>query len=231
MTRSHRLLDLLQLLRQHKCPVKGSLLASQLGVSLRTLYRDIRTLQEQGAPIEGEAGLGYILQSGYMLPPLMFSDEEIEALVLGMRWVSKRGDTPLSKAAYNALAKVAAVLPRELRPEIETSTLLIGPSNVIESDKVDLTHVRQAIRKQCKVEMIYYDLKEEKSVRTIWPFGLAFFDHVYILMAWCELRKDFRNFRYDRILSFSLTSTRYLKNRQALLKEWSQREGISLPLF
>nr|WP_198022293.1 HTH domain-containing protein [Candidatus Paracaedibacter acanthamoebae] len=106
MARTHRLLDLLQLLRQHKRPVKGSLLASQLGISLRTLYRYIRTLQEQGAPIKGESGIGYILQPGYMLPPLMFSEEEVEALVLGMHWVSKRGDTPLVRQLIMLLLKL-----------------------------------------------------------------------------------------------------------------------------
>ncbi len=111
MSRSERLLDLIQILRRHRRPVSGRTLAAEMGVSIRTLYRDIATLQGQGAPIEGEAGLGYVLRPGFMLPPLMFTDEEIEAIVLGSRWVAKQPDRRLSQAATDALAKIAAVLP------------------------------------------------------------------------------------------------------------------------
>ena len=112
MSRAQRLLDLLQLLHRHRRPVTGQSLADELGVSVRTLYRDIATLQAQGAHIEGEPGLGYVLRPGFLLPPLMFSEEELSALVLGMRWVADRGDGPLARAARDATAKIAAVLPR-----------------------------------------------------------------------------------------------------------------------
>src|SRR5437667_11671613 len=121
MSRAQRLLDLIQLLRQHRWPVSGAVLAEALGVSLRTLYRDIETLRGQGAHIDGEAGIGYVLRPGFMLPPLMFSEEEIEALVLGGRWVAAQPDEPLGKAARNALAKIAAVLPDALQRSLETS--------------------------------------------------------------------------------------------------------------
>jgi predicted DNA-binding transcriptional regulator YafY len=110
MSRSQRLLDLMQVLRRHRRPVIGAVLAEKVGVSLRTLYRDIESLKGLGAYIDGEAGVGYVLRPGFMLPPLMFTEEEIEALVLGSRWVSERADTPLGDAARNALAKIAAVL-------------------------------------------------------------------------------------------------------------------------
>lgn len=186
MSRTQRLLDLLQLLRQHKYPVQGKQLATKLDISLRTLYRDIKTLQAQGATIEGEPGLGYILRPGYMLPPLMFSEEEIEAFVLGMQWVIKRGDSLLGSAACDALAKVAAVLPAELQTKLEFSSLLVGPGEVLLSNKVDLPTIRQIIRTQCKVHLTYHDLKGGDSVRLIWPFALAFFDHVRVVVAWCE---------------------------------------------
>src|SRR5690242_7496446 len=115
MSRAERLLDLIQILRRHRQPVAGAVLAQELGISLRSLYRDIATLQAQGAHIDGEPGLGYILRPGFMLPPLMFSEDEIEALVLGSRWVTERGDLRLADAARNALAKIAAVLPPDLR--------------------------------------------------------------------------------------------------------------------
>ena len=127
MSRSERLFDLLQALRRHRRPVSGATLAAETGVSLRTLYRDIASLQAQGAHIEGEAGLGYVLKPGFMLPPMMFSAEEIEALVLGSRWVAKVADGKLATAASDALAKIAAVLPADLRDETDTSTLLVGP--------------------------------------------------------------------------------------------------------
>jgi len=111
VSRAQRLLDLIQLLRRHRFPVSGASMASELGVSLRTIYRDVETLISQGARIDGEAGVGYVLRPGFMLPPLMFSEEEIEALVLGSRWVAERADAPLSVAARNALAKIVAVLP------------------------------------------------------------------------------------------------------------------------
>jgi predicted DNA-binding transcriptional regulator YafY len=119
MSRTQRLLDLLQILRRHRYPVTGAALAAQLGISLRTLYRDIAALQQQGANIAGEAGMGYVLRPGYMLPPLMFSEEEIDALALGLRWVARQGDARLAAAARDTLAKIGAVLPPEFprRPD------------------------------------------------------------------------------------------------------------------
>ena len=130
MSRSERLLELLQILRRYRHPVSGHDLAAELGISIRTLYRDIATLQSQGAVIEGEAGVGYVLRAGYTLPPLMFSEDEIEALVLGSRWVSTRSDQQLGNAARNALAKIAAVLPAALRDNLEATTLLVGPAEI-----------------------------------------------------------------------------------------------------
>jgi predicted DNA-binding transcriptional regulator YafY len=226
MSRTQRLFDLIQLLRRHRYPVTGAALAAELGVSLRTLYRDIGTLQAQGAHIEGEPGLGYVLRPGFMLPPLMFSEDEIEALVLGSRWVADHGDASLSAAARNALAKIAAVLPGDLREALDTSTLLIGPGEVIPSGKVELPLIRQAIRSERKLDIAYLDLKGVESARTIWPFALAFFDHVRIVVAWCELRQAFRHFRADRICALTMSGQRYPRRRQALLKDWREIEGI-----
>ena len=122
MSRANRLLDLLQALRRHRYPVSGHLLAQDLGISLRTLYRDIETLKAQGAHIEGEAGVGFVLRPGFMLPPLMFTPDEIEAIVLGSNWVAKRADAPLSAAAKNALAKISAVMPDDLREMLDTAS-------------------------------------------------------------------------------------------------------------
>ena len=226
MARAERLLQLMQSLRRFRQPVSGVTLAHELGISLRTLYRDIASLQAQGACIEGEPGLGYVLRPGFTLPPLMFSPEEIEALTLGSRWVAERADSALADAARNALSKIAAVLPSELRHELDTSALLIGPEEQPRSGDQDLAQVRRAIRLQRKLEIRYLDLKDIASTRTIWPFAIGFFDGFRMLVAWCELRQDIRNFRADRITELRATDERYPRHRQSLLKAWQQREGI-----
>ncbi|AWN74279.1 YafY family protein [Legionella anisa] len=220
MSRTERLLDLIQLLRRHRFPVSGVSLAQELGISLRTLYRDISTLKGQGAPIEGEAGMGYVLRSGFTLPPLMFTADEIEAIVLGSRWVADRTDTQLKSAAQNALAKIAAVLPNELREQLEISGLLIAPGHIAESKDSDLILIRKAIRLEKKLQLTYQDVNENASQRMIWPLALGFFDQVRILITWCELRQDFRHFRTDRIIELNLTETNYPERRQTLLKKW-----------
>ena len=220
MSRSERLLDLIQCLRRHRRPVSGQTLADELGISIRTLYRDIATLQGQGAPIEGEAGLGYVLKPGFILPPLMFTDEEIEVIVLGSRWVANQPDRRLSAAAANALAKIAAVLPDDLREDIDASTLLVGPPSMTAIEGIDLGIVRQAIRNERKLGFLYRDAGGAGSDRVVWPFALGFFDKVRVVVAWCEMRQDFRHFRADRIFSLNAINTRYPRRRQVLLKEW-----------
>jgi predicted DNA-binding transcriptional regulator YafY len=225
MSRAARLLDLIQILRRHRQPVSGKALADELSVSLRTLYRDIASLQAQGADIEGEPGLGYMLRPGFMLPPLMFSEEEIEALVLGSRWVGSRGDDRLGAAARNALAKIAAVLPADLREDLDASTLLVGSSDAIARDTIDLGLIRKAIRAERKLSLLYSDAQGIASERIIWPFALGFFDRVRVVVAWCELRQDFRHFRADRIASLTTLENRYPRRRQVLLKEWRAVEA------
>lgn len=225
VARAERLLALLQVLRRHRRPVSGAKLAAETGVSLRTLYRDIASLQAQGAFIEGEAGLGYVLRPGFMLPPMMFSEEEIEALVLGSRWVAKTADPRLAAGAVDALAKIAAVLPPDLKKGLDGSTLLVGPPRRQE-DKADLALIRRAIRAEHILELGYEDEKGAKTIRKIWPFALGFFDNVRVVVAWCDLRQDFRHFRTDRMVSVTSTEKRYPRRRPALLKEWRQTQGI-----
>lgn len=225
MTRAARLLDLVQLLRQHRAPVSGQTLSEQLGVSLRTLYRDIATLQAQGADIMGEPGLGYVLRPGFMLPPLMFSVDEIEALVLGSRWVAVRADDRLGQAGASALAKIAAVLPPDLRDEVDAGSLLVAPGERHVAT-IDLSVVRKAIRGERKIALSYKDAEGVESRRVVWPFAIGFFDHSRVVAAWCELRQDFRHFRVDRILALVTIDERYPRRRAAMLKEWKEREGV-----
>jgi len=226
MSRTERLLDLIQLLRRHRAPVSGPALADELGISIRTLYRDIATLQAQGADIQGEPGLGYVLRPGFTLPPLMFSADEIEALVLGSRWVARRAEDPrLGDAAANALSKITAVLPDELRDGVEGSNLLVGGGEVIPA-QVDLSAIRLAIREQKKLVIAYRNAGGTATERTIWPFAIGFFDRVRVVIGWCELRTDYRHFRLDRIERMEALPERYPRRRAAMLKEWREREGI-----
>lgn len=226
MSRAQRLLDVIQALRLHRRPVSGASLAEEVGVSLRTLYRDIETLKAQGAHIDGEAGVGYVLKPGFMLPPMMFTEEEIEALVLGSRWVAERADAPLGRAARNALAKIGAVLPADLKQSLDGANLLVGPGEPLAAGETELATIRAAIRAEHKLAIAYCDGGGARTTRRIWPFALAFFDRARVVVAWCEMRRDYRHFRTDRIASLEPSSTRYPRRRQVLLKEWRAREGI-----
>lgn len=223
MSRTERLLDLLQLLRRHRAPVSGADLASELNISLRTLYRDIATLQGQGAEIDGEPGLGYVLRPGFMLPPLMFSIDELEALILGAGWVGKqRDDTRLSAAAGNALAKIASVLPPELRREIDQGSLYVAGSREEQRAQVDPSLLRDAIRKELKLRIGYRDDTGNETERVIWPFVIGFYEQHRTVGAWCELRQAFRHFRIERIATLAATGERMPRRRHVLLKEWRE---------
>ena len=220
MARSDRILLLLQTLRQHRHPVSGETLAADLGISLRSVYRDIATLRAQGADIRGEPGLGYVLKSGFLLPTMMFSEEELEALVLGMRWVSARGDDSLATAANAALSRITAVLPQSLRTQFDENQLLIGPSPAEPHLPADLKPLREAIRHGRRLTFDYQDLSGAATRRTVWPFALGYFDHARVLIAWCETRQDFRHFRADRISDLSQNGERYPRRKAELLQEW-----------
>jgi predicted DNA-binding transcriptional regulator YafY len=166
-----------------------------------------------------------VLKPGFMLPPLMFSEEEIEALVLGSRWVAKRSDAQLGAAARNALAKILAVLPSDLRDDADNSALIVAPGQMISMGENELPTIRRAIRAERKIAIDYRDDKGRDTNRTIWPFALAYFDRVRVVAAWCELRRDIRHFRVDRIVALNVAEERYPRRRHALLKEWRESEG------
>jgi predicted DNA-binding transcriptional regulator YafY len=226
MSRADRLLELIAALRRRRYPVSGEALATELEVSVRTLYRDIATLRARGAAIDGEPGVGYVLRPGFMLPPLMFSADEIEALVLGARWVGDRGDPRLAHAAKEALAKITAVVPTGLREQADDSPLLVGPTGTRATGGVDVGTIRDAIRSERKLEIVYGGEGMAETCRTIWPFALGFFDRAEVVAAWCELREAFRHFRTDRIVSLTPTSDRYPRGRRALMRAWREAEGI-----
>ena len=227
MTRSERLFALIQALRRHRRPVTAQQLATELAVSIRTIYRDIDTLVAQGASIAGEAGVGFVMRPGFTLPPLMFRDEEVEALILGSRWVAQLPDAPLSRAAADAVAKILAVLPEHVRSRVEDAGLFAVPRTAVAPDRIDVAVVRQAIRDECKLRIEYLTDHEQATSRVIWPIALAFFERVRVLVAWCELRQAFRHFRTDRITIAEPTGERLPRRRPQLLAEWRDAERVA----
>ncbi|WP_119270821.1 helix-turn-helix transcriptional regulator [Taklimakanibacter deserti] len=226
MSRAERLLNLIEELRRHRRPVPGIDLARALHVSIRTLYRDIASLRALGAGIEGEPGLGYVLRSGFLLPPVMFTVEEVDALILGSRWVADRADKPLAVAARRAMARLSAVMPNELVDRVEAQYLLVGPSAYSSRETIDMSVVRRAIHRERKLLIHYSDSAGKNSERVIWPFLLSYFDGGRLISAWCELRDGLRHFRTDRISSLSEMSSRYPRRRHDLIKLWRESEAL-----
>lgn len=207
--------------------MSAAVLADEMGVSLRTVYRDIATLIAQGAPIEGEAGLGYVLRPGFLLPPLMLGEDEVDAVILGLRMVAVRGDAGLERAAEDALTKILAVLPPEREDADLSSGLLAGPNRA--SHTRHLEPIRRALQDERKLWLRYADKAGTATARRVWPVALGFFAEVEVLAAWCELRCGFRHFRLDRIAEAGTLDERIPKRRRLLLAEWRLAEGIKGP--
>ncbi|WP_447729978.1 helix-turn-helix transcriptional regulator [Pseudoxanthomonas suwonensis] len=220
--RATRLLRLLDELRQRRGAVRGAQLAARLGVSLRTVYRDIEALRSQGAEIDGDAGVGYRLRPGFVMPPMMFPAEELEALVLGARWVASHADPELAAAANRALDRITGVLPARLRLEVETSGLF-APHWPPREPEPWVPALRLAIREGQAVRMRYRDAEGRESERVVWPFAMAFLDDMRLIAAWCESRNDFRHFRADRVLALQSTGRRYPETRHQLLRRWERQ--------
>ena len=205
MRRADRLFQIILLLGRDRIKTARRI-AEELEVSERTVYRDIADLVAVGVPIDGEAGVGYHLHSGYQVPPLMFDEEELEALVLGASMVRTWADAELAKAAERVLEKVDAVLPNRLRGNLEKETLL-APGFFIPPETVTgMASLRKAIDRRLKVNMAYVREDGERSERIVWPLGLVFWGTKWTLGAWCEWRDGFRTFRLDRIQSLELLS-------------------------
>lgn len=230
MSRADRLLRLVQLLRRQRAPVSAAVLAQELEVSARSIYRDVETLRAQGAGIEGEAGVGYVLKPGFLLPPLMFSDEELEALMLGLRLAAEHGDTGLENAAAEVVAKLRAVLPKDLQSLVSATGLLAGTARARPHEAIELAEVRRALRLERKARIEYTDQRGTTSTRVIWPVALGFFERARVVVGWCEARDDFRSFRADRIARWTTLATGFPQRRTALLKAWRERERIPAQL-
>lgn len=197
MTRSERLLAIMQVMRARRTPATASLLASEFGVSDRTIYRDIAVLVSRGAVIEGAPGFGYILKPGGFLPPMTFAPDETDAIVLGLRYVMRRGDEALSEGARSAMAKIAEVMPDDAARQARASGLVVAPARAPHGRLIAI--IRSGIRRGRKLTFDYTDGEGRASTRTVWPVALGFFDDAEMLAAWCEDRGAFRHFRIDRM--------------------------------
>ncbi len=220
MRRADRLFDIIQRLRTARGPTTAAALAEDLEVTPRTVYRDIATLQARRVPIEGEAGIGYMLRRGFDLPPLMFTAEEIEAIAVGARLVARTGDAALQGAAESVLSKVTVVLPEALREQLASAPIYVSASGAPVPESVDLSVVRQAIRDERKLDIAYVDEKGTCTQRVIWPIAVAYYVQATLIGAWCELRHDYRHFRADRISTLTVLDDRYPSDNGRLMAEW-----------
>jgi predicted DNA-binding transcriptional regulator YafY len=220
MRRADRLFQIIQVLRRTRGPVTADAIAAELETSKRTIYRDIADLMGQRVPIRGEAGVGYVLEGGFDLPPLMLTPDEIEAAVLGAQWVTLRGDAALARAAQDLIAKIGAAVPERLRPfALEPATRAATNYNVV-PDGIDMAQVRRAIHAARKIRLTYRDEQERETERTIWPFAVGYHETVRLMIAWCELRSDFRSFRTDRVADAEFLEDRYPERPATLRARW-----------
>jgi len=220
MRRSDRLFDIIQRLRTARSPVTAAAIAAELEVTPRTVYRDIAALQASRVPIEGAAGIGYVLRRGYDLPPLMFTADEVEAVAVGMRLLRRTRDPGLQQAAESVLSKLAAVLPEPLRASLDAPPFHVSEGDAREPGAISLAELRVAIREANKLRITYRDLSGTASERVIRPVAIEYYVEVTLVCAWCELRNDYRHFRADRIEAAAVLSDGFAADRKRLLSGW-----------
>ena len=220
MRRADRLFQIIQILRRHRGPVTADAIAEELETSKRTVYRDIADLVGQRVPIRGEAGVGYVLEGGFDLPPLMLTADEVEAAVLGAQWVIGRGDPELARAAKDLIAKIGVAIPEHLRPLVMEPASRAIPKWDAPKDALDMAAVRRAIHGGKKIALSYCDEHDRVTRRTIWPVGVGYYEAVRLLVGWCELRADFRSFRTDRVASAEFLEDRFPERPAALRARW-----------
>ena len=225
MRRADRLFQIVNVLRRRRTATTAAHLGERLGVSERTVYRDIRDLILAGTPIDGEAGVGYRIRPGYDLPPLMFDRDEIQALVLGARMVRQFGDPALARASDAILDKVAAIVPKDLAPLVAETRLFV-PSTIGAGKSADaLAYAREALIARRKLELSYAKADGAATKRTVRPLGLFFWGRTWTLAAWCELRQDFRNFRLDRIAASTMLDETFEDEAGKALRDMLARYG------
>ena len=226
MSRSDRMFEIIQMLRSADKPLTAETMAGSLEVTKRTVYRDIAALQAMRVPIEGEAGVGYIMRPGFDVPPLMFTSEEIEAMVVGLSLLRRTGDTGLQAAAERVGRKISDVLPDDTERGLDQRPLYASGWNAIPTAQVDLRLLRRAIRDGETLRITYRDGQTETTERTIKPLAVIYYIEAVLLTAWCELRQDFRHFRIDRIADCAPTGQRFQGEGDRLRAEWRKRHRL-----
>jgi predicted DNA-binding transcriptional regulator YafY len=220
MRKASRLFEIIQILRLAKRPVTAAQIAETLEVAPRSIYRDIAALQAMRAPIEGDRGVGYILRPGFNLPPLMFSIEETEAIVLALALLDRSSDGELKKAAKGVNQKIAAAIPAPLRQTLETKALHAWGTIAPSPESVDLGLVRRAIRDEQKIRIDYRDEKGRETARVIWPIAVIYYSEATNIVAWCELRQAVRNFRTERVQCSAPLADFFRGAGERLRREW-----------
>jgi len=225
MRRADRLFQIVNLLRRRRTATTATHLAERLGVSERTVYRDIRDLILAGTPIDGEAGVGYRIRPGYDLPPLMFDRDEIQALVLGARMVRQFGDPALARASNAILDKVAAIVPKDLAPLVADTRLFVPTTIGAGQSTGALALAREALLARRKIELSYAKAEGPATTRIVRPLGIFFWGRTWTLAAWCELRQDFRNFRLDRVAATTTLDQSFEDEPGKTLRDMLARYG------
>ncbi len=231
MRRADRLFDILQTLRVAMQPMTAATLAERLEVTVRTVYRDIATLQARRIPIEGAAGIGYVLCRSFDLPPLMFTADEVDAIAVGARLVRRLRDPGLQDAANSVLAKVTTALPEGLRSGVMGAPFFVSSGDAETPKGVDLAELRRAIRETRKLRIAYSDVAGKQSERIVWPVAMAYYVDVTVLGAWCELRSDFRHFRVERIITSAILDDQFSVDGGRLMEQWLALLGESVSAF
>ena len=225
MRRADRLFQIVNVVRRRRTATTATHLAERLGVSERTVYRDIRDLILAGTPIDGEAGVGYRIRPGYDLPPLMFDRDEIQALVIGARIVRQFGDPALARASDAILGKVAAIVPKDLAPLVAETRLFV-PSTIGAGKSADaLALAREAVIARRKLAVSYANAAGVVTNRTVRPLGIFFWGRTWTLAAWCELRQGFRNFRLDRVAASTMLDEAFEDEDGKTLRDMLARYG------
>lgn len=223
MPRSTRLFEIIQFLRNADSPVRAQDIAEALEVTKRTIYRDIAALQAMRLPIDGAAGVGYVMRSGFDLPPLMFTQDEVEALVVGLALLGRTGDIGLERAAVHAAAKISDVLPDDAQ---RSAPLHVSRWNSIPTGGAEASKLRQYVREDAELRISYRDLKDRRTTRDIKPLALLYYIDAVLLAAWCELRQGFRHFRIDRIECCTPTGQHFGAVSADLVKQWEKNNAL-----
>lgn len=210
MRRADRLFRIVDELRRRRRATRAAELAELLEVSARTIYRDMADLMASGVPVEGSAGVGYLLRPGYHMPPLMFDADEIEALVFGLRIIQSWTDPAMAEAAGRAVDRVRAAVPEALDRRIADLALFAPPRQTVGAERrIDTGPYRRAIRDRQILEILYEDESAQRTERRVRPLALLFYGPKWLLAAWCDLRQDFRSFRLDRIAAVQSIDERF----------------------